>query len=65
MAIEYRDIHVLIPVSDYQELLKMRLHKGDLTWFIQCAVHEYVEKWKRDREGEERRGVRWQCVGGK
>lgn len=48
-----KDIHIKISEEDYQRLIRLCLHKGDLTFILQQAVKKYLDvKEERKVEGE-------------
>ena len=47
-----KDIHVRLSNENYVRLLKLCLHKGDMTYFLQQAVDRYLA-WKETRRVEE------------
>lgn len=54
-----KDIHIKISEEDYQRLIRLCLHKGDLTFILQQAVKKYLDV-KEERKVEE--GVSRQYV---
>ena len=44
------DKHIFIPVSQFNGLKKMCLHKGDLSWHINQAILQYLEREEAKRD---------------
>ena len=38
-----RDIHIKVSEVDYERLIRLCLHKGDLTFILQQAVKKYLD----------------------
>lgn len=49
------DKHILMEVGLWKRLEMLCLHKGDLTYNIQLAIKEWVEKKERQLEEENKR----------